>query len=86
MTDLTKLSPELLAALSKDQLLAVIEGLKAQPSRKLSLKVSDKGGIALCGLRRFPVVFYAQEWERILAEADAIRAFAKANSAKLTTK
>lgn len=88
MTDLTKLSPELLASLSKEQLMAVIDGLKASASapRALTLKVSEKGALCVYGLGRFPVTLYASQWERLLSHSDAIRAFAKANAAKLATK
>lgn len=88
MTDLTKLSPELLAALSKDQLMAIIDAMKADAARpgRLTLKVSEKGALCVYGLGRWPVTLYASQWERLLDAADDIRAFAKANAARLTTK
>lgn len=88
MTDLSKLSPELLAALSKDQLMAIIDAMKADAARpgRLTLKVSEKGALCVYGLGRWPVTLYASQWERLLDAADDIRAFAKANAAKLTTK
>ena len=46
-----------------ERLRAENEALKAKPARgALSLKVSEKGGVSLYGLRRFPVTFYADEW------------------------
>ena len=88
MTDLTKLSPELLSALSKDQLMAIIDAMKADAARpgRLTLKVSEKGALCVYGLGRWPVTLYASQWERLLDAADDIRAFAKANAARLTTK
>jgi len=52
----------------------------------LSLRVSNKGAVQLDGLRRFPVVLYADEWEAVLSRADAIRAWIKQNQAQLKTK
>jgi hypothetical protein len=48
--------------------------------------VSEKGGVSLYGLRRFPVTFYADEWERILGMSDEIRAFIGENGAALKRK
>ena len=82
MTDLN------LANLSKEQLMALIEAMKqdANKPRQLTLKVSEKGALCVYGLGRFPVTLYASQWERLLSHSDAIRAFAKANAAKLATK
>jgi hypothetical protein len=48
--------------------------------------VSEKGGVSLYGLRRFPVTFYADEWEKLLGMADEIRRFVGENEAKLKRK
>jgi hypothetical protein len=37
-------------------------------------------------MRRFPVTFYKEEWERILGMADEIRAFIRENEAALKRK
>lgn len=57
---------------------------KAQ--RGLSLKVTEKGGLSVYGLGRFPVTLYRGQWERLLGEAQAIQAFIEANASKLSTK
>jgi hypothetical protein len=62
------------------------EALKAKEKRGTRLQVSEKGGVSLYGMRRFPVTFYREEWERILDMADEIRAFIRENAAKLKTK
>jgi hypothetical protein len=62
------------------------EALKAKERRGVRLQVSEKGGVSLYGMRRFPVTFYREEWERILDMADEIRAFIRENAAKLKTK
>lgn len=54
--------------------------------RKLTLKVSEKGGLSLYGMGRFPVTLYRGQWERLLAASDDITAFIAANTALLTTK
>ena len=60
--------------------------LKAKEKRGTYLRVSEKGGVSLYGMRRFPVTFYREEWERILAMGDEIRAFIAAHAGELKTK
>lgn len=62
------------------------EALKAKERRGTRLQVSEKGGVSLYGMRRFPVTFYKDEWERILEMADEIRAFIRENEAALKRK
>lgn len=76
---------EQLAALAADNA-ALKEKIAARSNRTLSLKVSEKGGVSLYGVRRFPLTFYKQEWQKILASADAIKQFIAANEALLSTK
>lgn len=71
---------------SNAELRAMIERMAEANAKKLSLKVSAKGGVQLNGLRRFPVTFYAGEWEVILGMADDIRKFIAANKSVLATK
>ena len=59
---------------------------RAPQPRSMTLKVSEKGAVSLYGMRRFPVTFYRQEWERILAHADQIKAFINEHSSSLTVK
>jgi len=50
----------------------------------LSAKVSEKGAVSVYGVRqRFPITYYADEWEVILNAGPRIRAFIKANKDKL---
>jgi hypothetical protein len=60
--------------------------LKARNTRGISLKVSEKGGVSVYGLGRFPVTLYKEQWAKLLAMADEIRAFIEENEAKLKTK
>jgi hypothetical protein len=62
------------------------EQLKSQRGRAVSLKVSEKGGVSVYGLGRFPVTLYKEQWTKLLSMADEIRAFIKENDATLKTK
>jgi hypothetical protein len=50
------------------------------------LKVSEKGGLSIYGLGRFPVTLYKEQWTRLLDYADEIREFLKANDRQLKAK
>ena len=71
-----------------ERLRAENERLKAdkKPGRPMSLKVSEKGGVSVYGLGRFPVTLYKEQWAKLLDMADEIRAFIKDNESKLKTK
>jgi len=81
---LTSENSELLARIQ--QLEQENARLKANGSGKLTLKVSEKGGVSLYGLGRFPVSLYRSQWEKVLDYADAIREFIKANEKDLAVK
>jgi hypothetical protein len=72
---------------SKEELLKRIAELEQQvQARKpaaLSFRVSDKGGISVYGLGRFPVTLYYEQWSRLLDRADELRAFMEENKSKL---
>ena len=69
-----------------ERLRAEVEALKANQKKALRLQVSQKGGVSLYGIRRFPVTFYVEEWDRILGMADEIRDFMTENQASLKRK
>ena len=69
-----------------DRLRAENEALKKQGTKGTSLKVSDKGGLSVYGLGRFPVTLYQEQWTKLLEMADEIRAFIAANQDKLKKK
>jgi hypothetical protein len=69
-----------------EQLKAENERLKNQRSRSVSLKVSEKGGVSVYGLGRFPVTLYKEQWLRLLAMADEIRTFIKEHDTQLKTR
>ena len=69
-----------------EKLKAENERLKNQRARSVSLKVSEKGGVSVYGLGRFPVTLYKEQWTKLLAMSDDIRAFIHDNDAKLKAK
>ena len=69
-----------------ERLKAENEQLKSQRGRAVSLKVSEKGGVSVYGLGRFPITLYKEQWAKLLDMADDIRAFIKENDSKLKTK
>jgi hypothetical protein len=78
---------------SEEELKAEIERLRKEndslkkPVRgQVSLKVSEKGGLSVYGLGRFPVTLYREQWEKLLGLADEIREFIVQNDATLKKK
>jgi len=69
-----------------ERLKAENETLKAKTSRATSIRVSEKGGVSVYGLGRFPVTLYKEQWRKLLTMADAITAFIAENEDKLKTK
>lgn len=62
------------------------EALKKGAARGVSMKVSEKGGLSVYGLGRFPITFYKEQWIKLLDMSDDIRAFIAAHNAELKTK
>jgi predicted component of type VI protein secretion system len=60
--------------------------LKARGAKGVSLKVSEKGGVSVYGLGRFPVTLYQEQWLKLVDMADEIRAFIKENEPRLKKK
>ena len=69
-----------------ERLKAENEYLKGQRARGISLKVSEKGGVSVYGLGRFPVTLYKEQWTKLLAITDEIRAFIEEHDAELKAK
>jgi len=80
MTDEQDLKAEL------ERLRAENEKLKNRNTRGVSLKVSEKGGVSVYGLGRFPVTLYKEQWSKLLDMAEDIRAFIRENEGRLKTK
>jgi hypothetical protein len=69
-----------------ERLRAENAALKGRASRGITLKVSEKGGVSVYGLGRFPVTLYQEQWLKLLDMADDIRAFIRENEPKLKKK
>jgi superfamily I DNA/RNA helicase len=76
-----------------DEILAELARLKAENQRLKAagkatnrIRVSEKGGVSVYGLSRFPVTLYKQQWKTLLEMEDEIRAFIRANEDKLASK
>ena len=69
-----------------ERLRAENEALKAKPTRETRLQVSQKGAVSLYGIRRFPITFYAGEWDIILGMTNEIQTFIKEHEGELTRR
>jgi hypothetical protein len=69
-----------------ERLRAENETLKTRGIKGVSLKVSEKGGVSVYGLGRFPVTLYKEQWVRLLDMSEDIRTFIKENDGKLKAK
>lgn len=58
---------------------------RSKPGR-LQFKVSEKGGVSVYGLGRFPVTLYYEQWLRLLEKAQDLREFLDTNKSKLKLK
>jgi hypothetical protein len=52
----------------------------------LEFRVSEKGGVSVYGLGRFPVTLYYEQWTRLLDQAENLRKFLDENKDKLKLK
>ena len=52
----------------------------------VNFKVSEKGGVSVYGLGRFPVTLYYEQWIRLLDSTDDLRDFVESNKSKLKMK
>ena len=69
-----------------ERLRAENERLKKRSSRGVTMKVSEKGGLSVYGLGRFPVTLYKEQWIRLLDMAEDIKTFIRENEVQLKSK
>ncbi len=62
------------------------EALKQKRNTAVSMKVSEKGAVSVYGLGRFPVTLYQEQWLKLLAMAEDIKAFIADNKDRLKAK
>jgi hypothetical protein len=73
-----------------DELKAKLAELEKKTARQRSgameFRVSEKGGVSVYGLGRFPVTLYYEQWNRILDAAPKLKEFLEDNKSKLKLK
>ncbi len=71
-----------------DRLRAENESLKQSSKRMgaVSMKVSEKGGLSVYGLGRFPITLYQEQWLKLLALSEDIKKFIEENRGSLKAK
>ena len=69
-----------------ERLRAENERLKKRGSKGVSMKVSEKGGLSVYGLGRFPVTLYKEQWTKLLDMSEDIRSFIRENEGTLKSK
>lgn len=80
------------AKMTVEEAMAMIARLQADnaalKARKntLTLKISDKGGLSVYGLGRFPVTLYKEQWLKLLGIVDQIKAYIAENESHLSVK
>ncbi len=60
--------------------------LKKGAATGITMKVSEKGGLSVYGMGRFPVTLYKEQWLKLLDMSEDIRSFIKSNEATLKSK
>lgn len=66
--------------------LAELEKQGPKRGGSLEFRVSEKGGVSVYGLGRFPVTLYYEQWIRLLDVAERLREFLEENKSKLKLK
>ena len=59
---------------------------KEKVNKALKFKVSDKGGLSVYGLQRWPVTLYVNQWEQIFENVPTMREFMEQNKPRLSVK
>ncbi len=65
---------------------ALKDQIEQRKPGQLRLKISEKGGLSVYGLGRFPVTLYKEQWVKLLGFAGEIESFIKENESQLKTK
>lgn len=65
---------------------ALKDQIEQRKPGQLRLKISEKGGLSVYGLGRFPVTLYKEQWKRLLEHAEEIKTFLEQNERQLKTK
>ncbi len=75
---------------SYEELKAKVAELEKQTAGKRSgameFRVSEKGGVSVYGLGRFPVTLYYEQWTRLLGASEDLKKFLEDNKSRLKLK
>ena len=74
---------------SYEELKAKVAELEKQGPKRtgaMEFRVSEKGGVSVYGLGRFPVTLYYEQWTRLLGAAEDLKKFLEDNKGKLKLK
>lgn len=74
---------------TRAELVAELAALKAElklAGKTVSFKVSEKGGVSMYGLGRFPVTLYLSQWQMVINNIEGLKEFLEANKDRLATK
>jgi hypothetical protein len=74
-----------------EELKARLSDLEKQVDSKkrsgaMEFRVSEKGGVSVYGLGRFPVTLYYEQWTKLLNAVPDLKAFIEENKSKLKLK
>ena len=74
-----------------EELKARLSDLERQVETKkrsgaMEFRVSEKGGVSVYGLGRFPVTLYYEQWIKLLDAVPDLKVFIEENKSKLKTK
>lgn len=79
--------------MSVEQLTEQLEALKTENTKlktanikPLRMKVSEKGGLSVYGLGRFPVTLYKSQWLSLIGYIEQVKTFITENEATLKVK
>jgi len=65
---------------------ALKDQIEQRKPGQLRLKISEKGGLSVYGLGRFPVTLYKEQWKRLLEHAEEIKTFLEQNEQQPKTR
>ena len=70
----------------KARLAQLEKQVEGKRSGRMEFRVSEKGGVSVYGLGRFPVTLYYEQWTRLLEAAPELKQFLEDNKEKLKLK
>lgn len=93
ITDQPTSSPQAAATPTVAELMAQIAALTAtiaanvvKKAGAIEFRITDKGGVSVYGMGRFPVTLYQEQWDRLIAVIPELKAFLEENRSKLSSK